>query len=148
MPARRESKTQSYSAALPNRRSKCAQPTRRGNTLPVIAGGSILPRATLSRNRPDGWCHEIGQAARRRKGRERSQGMVMHAVSRDSRYRLDFAVRIRVCEINRATFETARSARADWVEWKIFRSRAIARRSLFVDKSSGGRANWHQSWDC
>lgn len=33
------------------------------------------------------------------------EGMVMHAVSRDPRYRLDFAVRIRVCEINRATFD-------------------------------------------
>ncbi|KAL2741307.1 hypothetical protein V1477_010368 [Vespula maculifrons] len=39
------SKTQSYSGTLPNRRSKCAQPTRSGNTLPVIAGGSILPRS-------------------------------------------------------------------------------------------------------
>ncbi|KAL2740299.1 hypothetical protein V1478_000440 [Vespula squamosa] len=38
------SKTQSYSGTLPNRRSKCVQPTRSGNTLPVIAGGSILPR--------------------------------------------------------------------------------------------------------
>lgn len=40
------SKTQSYSGTLPNRRSKCAQPTRSGNTLPVIAGGSILPRVS------------------------------------------------------------------------------------------------------
>lgn len=39
---------QSYSAALPNRRSKCAQPSRSGNTLPVIAGGSILPRAAAT----------------------------------------------------------------------------------------------------
>lgn len=46
---------QSYSAALPNRRSKRAQPSRSGNTLPVIAGGSILPGAAATSstsNRP------------------------------------------------------------------------------------------------
>lgn len=32
--------------------------------------------------------------------------MVMHAASRDPRYRVDFAVGKRVCEINRATFGT------------------------------------------
>ncbi|KAG7213713.1 hypothetical protein KM043_002947 [Ampulex compressa] len=50
-PCRGRSKTQSYSGGLPNSRSKCAQPTRSGNTLPVIAGGSILPSGTTPRKR-------------------------------------------------------------------------------------------------
>lgn len=37
-------KTLNYSGASPNRRSKCVQPTRSGNTLPVIAGGGILAK--------------------------------------------------------------------------------------------------------
>lgn len=120
MPARRESKTQSYSAALPNRRSKCAQPTRRGNTLPVIAGGSILPRATLSRNRPDA----VGAGIGDKEGKEGRKGMVMHAVSRD---RLDIVSILRsgyACA--KLTVRLSIGREEGWAEWKIFRSRAIA----------------------
>lgn len=59
----------------------------------------------------------------------------MHAASRDPRYRVDFAIGIRVCEINRATF-----GRGDWAEWEIFRSRAIAIPSRSINRPEVTRA--------
>lgn len=59
----------------------------------------------------------------------------MHAASRDPRYRVDFAVGKRVCEINRATFGTISQGRLGGMGNLSVES---DRRSLSIDKSSGG----------